>query len=154
MVSRIKHLMETKKINAAQFADEIGVQRSSLSHILSGRNKPSLDFMLKVRHRYHEIRLDWLLLGEGDMTTGDGKKTARLVEQGGGKGETQPELAFTPENTGAVPEPDKALYQKVGDEEQAYYATKNKSGDNTPERVILIFKNGTFTSFIPVVKNP
>jgi transcriptional regulator with XRE-family HTH domain len=68
MVERIKQLLEKKKLTATQFSDEIGVQRSSLSHVLSGRNKPSLDFMLKVKERYPEINLNWLLLGEGDMT--------------------------------------------------------------------------------------
>ena len=68
MVERIKQLLEKKKLTATQFSEEIGVQRSSLSHVLSGRNKPSLDFMLKVKERYPELNLNWLLLGEGNMT--------------------------------------------------------------------------------------
>ncbi len=152
MTGRIKHLMEAKKISAAQFADEIGVQRSSLSHILSGRNKPSLDFMLKVKKQYPEIRLDWLLLGEGNMNSGREEKSPIPDEKEEGKVEGQPELDFIPEDKGVMSESDKALYQKVRDKEQAYYTTKNKLLDNTPERVILIFKNGTFTSFVPSQK--
>ena len=67
MIDRIKKLMDYKKLSATQFSDEIEIQRSSLSHVLSGRNKPSLDFMLKIKNTYPEIELDWLLLGIGKM---------------------------------------------------------------------------------------
>ena len=61
----IKHLiqiMENHQLNAAAFAEKIGVQRSSVSHILSKRNKPSLDFILKIHDTFDEVTLDWLLL--------------------------------------------------------------------------------------------
>jgi transcriptional regulator with XRE-family HTH domain len=53
-------------LTAAQFADRIGVQRSVVSHVLSERNKPSLDFMVKIKTNFPEINLDWLLLGKGN----------------------------------------------------------------------------------------
>lgn len=52
---------------ASSFADKIGVQRSSISHILSGRNKPSLDFVLKVLAQFPEVELYWLLNGKGSF---------------------------------------------------------------------------------------
>ncbi|HCQ29606.1 MAG TPA: transcriptional regulator, partial [Flavobacteriales bacterium] len=55
-------------LSASAFADEIGVQRSSVSHILSGRNKPSLDFVIKVLNRFPNVSSDWLLLGKTDVT--------------------------------------------------------------------------------------
>ena len=67
MLERINLIMKSRNLNAAQFADEIGVQRSSVSHILTGRNKASLDFLLKVLQRYPEIDTDWLLIGKGLM---------------------------------------------------------------------------------------
>ena len=67
MIDRIKLLMRSQKLNATQFAEEIGIQRSALSHVMSGRNKPSLDFMMKIKSRFNKVSLDWLLLGEGDM---------------------------------------------------------------------------------------
>lgn len=67
MLDRINLIMKSRNLNAAQFADEIGVQRSSVSHILTGRNNASLDFMLKVLQRYPEIDTDWLLTGKGVM---------------------------------------------------------------------------------------
>jgi len=54
--------MDNHQLNAAAFAEKIGVQRSSVSHILSKRNKPSLDFILKIHNTFDEVTLDWLLL--------------------------------------------------------------------------------------------
>lgn len=66
---RLLIIFENYNLNASTFADRIGVQRSSMSHILSGRNKPSLDFILKVYESFPEISLTWLTLGEGNFTT-------------------------------------------------------------------------------------
>lgn len=68
MIERIQKILQIKKLSPSQFADEIKVQRSSVSHILSGRNKPSLDFILKVLSSYPEINSEWLLFGKGKMT--------------------------------------------------------------------------------------
>jgi len=65
---RLTYLFDKFSLNASTFADKIGVQRSSLSHILSGRNKPSLDFILKIYETFPEINLAWLALGEGDFS--------------------------------------------------------------------------------------
>jgi plasmid maintenance system antidote protein VapI len=54
-------------ITATRFADEIGVQRSSISHILSGRNKPSYDFILRIIEKYPSLNPSWLLTGNGNM---------------------------------------------------------------------------------------
>ena len=59
--------MQAKNITAKQFAEEIGIQPSGMSHILSGRNNPSLEFVNKVIRRYPEIDANWLLLGKGQM---------------------------------------------------------------------------------------
>ncbi|HZW62042.1 MAG TPA: helix-turn-helix transcriptional regulator [Flavobacteriaceae bacterium] len=53
--------------NASSFAEKIGVQRSSISHLLSGRNKPSLEFVLKILSSYPEVELYWLLNGKGNF---------------------------------------------------------------------------------------
>ncbi|MDP5105337.1 MAG: helix-turn-helix transcriptional regulator [Polaribacter sp.] len=63
--TRIKKVMEFYDLSASLFADKIGVQRSSISHILSGRNKPSLDFVLKITSEFKEVDIHWLLEGKG-----------------------------------------------------------------------------------------
>lgn len=66
-IKRLETVLEYYVLNAASFADKIGVQRSSLSHLLSGRNKPSLDFVLKVIEEFPEVDLYWILLGNGSF---------------------------------------------------------------------------------------
>lgn len=62
---RLQKVIDFYDETASSFAEKIGVQRSSISHILSGRNKPSLDFVMKVLHSYPEVELYWLLNGKG-----------------------------------------------------------------------------------------
>ena len=66
---RLEQLMENHQLNSAAFAEKIGVQRSSVSHILSRRNKPSLEFILKVQAEFAEADFDWLLLGARKKNT-------------------------------------------------------------------------------------
>lgn len=81
MLDRILLILKTKNISASQFADEIGVQRSSISHLLSERNKPSLDFIKKVLNRYPNIQTEWLLFGKGAMYNANGKaKEENIIE--------------------------------------------------------------------------
>lgn len=65
--NRLKKVMEIHQLTASLFADKIGVQRSSISHILSGRNKPSLDFILKVTRVFSDVDIQWLLNGIGEF---------------------------------------------------------------------------------------
>ena len=62
---RLQQIMEHFGLSASALADQIGVQRSSISHIISGRNKPSLDFIMKLLKTYSEVDLYWLLNGSG-----------------------------------------------------------------------------------------
>ena len=64
LIDRIKEVMEQHELNASSFAETIGVQRSSISHILSGRNKPSLEFLAKIEAAFEEVSFEWLLKGK------------------------------------------------------------------------------------------
>ena len=66
-LERLEFLMENNQLNATAFAEKIGVQRSSVSHILSKRNKPSLEFMLKIYEHFEEVNLEWLILGNQNI---------------------------------------------------------------------------------------
>lgn len=61
---RLNKLLEEKNLNASSFARSIDVKKSNLSHIISGRNKPSTDFFLKIKKTYPEIDLNWLITGK------------------------------------------------------------------------------------------
>ena len=70
--NRIKKIIEEHQFSASGFADKIGVQRSSISHILSGRNKPSLDFILKVCNAFSDVDMEWLVNGVGTYPSSNG----------------------------------------------------------------------------------
>lgn len=67
MKERLLEFLRNENKSSAQLAEEIGVQASGISHILSGRNNPSLDFVLKMLEKYPFISTDWLLFGKGSM---------------------------------------------------------------------------------------
>ncbi len=67
MIEKLKEIIAEKGLTSSKFADEIGVQRSSISHILSKRNKPSLEFVQKILKRFPDINSDWLISGKGKM---------------------------------------------------------------------------------------
>lgn len=67
MKERLLEFLRNENKTSAQLADEIGVQASGISHILSGRNNPSLDFVLKMLEKYQFLSTEWLLFGRGSM---------------------------------------------------------------------------------------
>jgi len=67
MNQRLLHFLTVEKISQSQFADSIGVARASITHIISGRNKPGFDFIVNTAKRYPMLNIEWLLTGEGKM---------------------------------------------------------------------------------------
>ena len=64
IVTRLEEFIKSKKISKSAFANHIGVQRSSIAHFFSGRNKPSLDFYIKIKEKYPEVDLNWIISGK------------------------------------------------------------------------------------------
>lgn len=71
MKDRIAHIIRAKNLTAAEFADRLGIQPSNVSHLLSGRNNPSLDFVRKLKETFPEYNLDWIIFGMGPMTVSE-----------------------------------------------------------------------------------
>ena len=74
MKERLLQLLDLEQISPSKFADIIGVQRSSISHVISGRNKPSFDFLHKTLKAFPGLNAAWLMLGEGTMYEQMGRK--------------------------------------------------------------------------------
>ncbi|MGB5500548.1 MAG: helix-turn-helix transcriptional regulator [Maribacter sp.] len=82
-IKRLEKILRYYDLSASVFADKIKVQRSSISHLLSGRNKPSLEFVLKVIKTFPEVNLYWLLNGKGtfpQLSASQSKTTAPTLE--------------------------------------------------------------------------
>ncbi len=152
MLSRIKQIIDKEKLSSTQFATEIGVQRSALSHVLSGRNKPSLDFMMKIKARYTDINLDWLMLGKGKMVGVSGIKEALkspAIKKDQYK-ETQKDAHFRVKQD----EIDEIIEEKKIKvdlkEEQAIETEALKEDDPTlPKKIILLYPDDTYETYDP-----
>lgn len=81
MNNRIALVIQAKNITPSQLADELGVQRSGVSHIMTNRNKPSLEFIQKLLKKYPDISTNWILFGEGPMMNPyPGQETVQQVQ--------------------------------------------------------------------------
>lgn len=65
---RLAHILRSKNLTAKQFAELMEIQPSNVSHLLNGRNKPSLDFLLKLKEVFPEYSFDWIIMGKKPIT--------------------------------------------------------------------------------------
>ncbi|HSQ46475.1 MAG TPA: helix-turn-helix transcriptional regulator [Lutibacter sp.] len=131
---RLNILMDYYEISAALLAEKIEVQRSSISHILSGRNKPSLEFVLKILKAFPEVELYWLLNGVGSFP--------KQVEVKGPAPTLFSEIE-TPEVK--INEPKVAAKHTNYEIEQE---RKDITGQEI-ERIVIFYKNGSFKNYTP-----
>lgn len=71
MKDRIAHIIRAKNLTAAEFALRLGIQPSNVSHLLAGRNNPSLEFVKRLKETFPEYNLDWIVMGRGPMTVSE-----------------------------------------------------------------------------------
>ncbi|CAL2080890.1 conserved hypothetical protein [Tenacibaculum dicentrarchi] len=127
---RLKKILSYYNLTSSTFADTIEVQRSSISHLLSGRNKPSLDFVMKTVNKFPEVDLYWFLYGEGEFPKKEKIVVVPEIEED--KEETKPTLLSQ----------DKNLIEKVDLEMK----TPN-IGDKKLVKIILLYNDGSFNEF-------
>lgn len=133
-VIRLRKVIDFYDETASSFAENIGVQRSSISHILSGRNKPSLDFVLKVLSAYPDVELYWLLNGKGTFPLASKTDQESLTTE--------------------TPKSNQAGSSQINSNSE----TTDKGAINSPpttfdkksiERIIIFYSDGTFKNFKP-----
>ena len=81
MIDRIKQVIEYSQLSSAAFADNIGISRSGLTHLLTGRNQPSLDVARKILAKYPELSTEWLIMGMGDMMRNEELEPVKIVTE-------------------------------------------------------------------------
>lgn len=152
---RLNDILAHFELTPSQFADLTGIQRSNFSHIISERNKPSLDFVLKIIETFPTLNLYWLLLGKGTMfkqkstteetisalppTVSEPQKETIETEQYTQKFIIAEENKPIENHTSAI---DLASESAIPEEELSSPVSKD-----TPEEIILFYKDGTFKSF-------
>lgn len=172
---RISKIIEYSGYTSSEFADEIDVQRSSVSHVTSGRNKPSLEFIIKIKSRFPEILWDWLVNGDGEMLKSDlpDKNNEEITESEKSKPTSLPDLfTLINEETNLEDNKDEPLpnFESVSESDIIHKAPEERkisdsqrleqnSSENiikTTEnqsskikRIVLFYENGKFESFEP-----
>lgn len=154
MKNRIKDIIAYTGLNSASFADELGIQKSSISHIVNGRNNPSIDFIAKLTARYPEINSRWLITGDGEMLAGSttlkrdisidlfssttqqqNKSNTQLSKSE--KLYTKPKVVDIVENkpfiSGILPES----------------SSQNQIEAKSIEKILIFYSDGTFKEFAP-----
>ena len=119
-IKRLEKILDYYNLSASSFADKIGVQRSSISHLLSGRNKPSLDFILKILDVFPEIDLYWILNGKGSFPKNNEEDNAA------------PTLSDTDEKQPVNFKKEETIIK-----------------NDTIERIVIFYKNGAFKEYRP-----
>lgn len=144
MKINLQELMDRLNVNAAQFAETVGVQRSSISHFLSGRNNPSLDVLRKILMAYPQINAQWLVSGEGNMMRSD-DSTSNIDNQDSSVVEN--DLFSSVKDEDPVPYGDAKVLEKEEDA-KAERETENETKSSV-ERVLIFYRNGTFKEYFP-----
>ncbi|HEX8576764.1 MAG TPA: helix-turn-helix transcriptional regulator [Flavobacterium sp.] len=137
-IKRLEYLLDYYSMSASLFADKIGVQRSSISHLLSGRNKPSLDFVMKIMDVFPDINLYWILNGKGDFLKINEKKELPATPP-----PPAPEIDFDAHENSEkkiVPETEKGPHVPA----RIVQDTNNK---NEIYKIVIFYKDGTFKAF-------
>ncbi|MBN10323.1 MAG: transcriptional regulator [Flavobacteriaceae bacterium] len=129
IVKRITQILEEQQLSSSAFADTIGVQRSSISHVLSGRNKPSLEFILKTVRAFPSYSTDWLLFGRSSESP---VNYPEAIEQDSPS--TVQDIAFTTNPMTRESSTDSRL-------------TSNSQAEI--DKIVLLYKDGRFTEYIP-----
>ncbi|KPK86377.1 MAG: hypothetical protein AMS27_05235 [Bacteroides sp. SM23_62_1] len=138
MNERLNSILKHFKISSSQFADEIGVQRSSVSHVLSGRNRPGFDFIQRILMKFPEINAEWLITGAGEMLK---KLSAREKELFETDDDIQKDLEKD-EKSGRK-ELKKGISSNTLDIEQ------EKEKRKQIDKIIIVYKDKTFEEYNP-----
>lgn len=145
---RLSQILSHFDLTSSQFADQIGVPRSSLSHIISGRNNPSLDFIIKIRDAYPMINLYWLIYGfepfllenSSDIPSRISAEEIGLLSE---KNTTQPIQENIITNLA-----DENVDKKSNDSTEVFSPPQEIS-TSVPdeEKIVILFNDGTFKSY-------
>lgn len=140
-IKRLETILDYYSLTASSFADKISVQRSSMSHLLSGRNKPSLDFILKLVEEFPEVTFEWILNGNGSFPKDD------FVAPTLSKIESEKITETQKEND---------LFSTSVEIKKEENEEKNNSSskfvlpnENQIEQIVIFFKDGSFKNYHP-----
>lgn len=157
MEERLNTILNHFGLSPSQLATKLGVQRSGVSHILSGRNRPGLDFITKLLHVFPQIDPDWLLTGKGSLLRVVAAQTSKPVINGDlfdldplpSKTDTAgPVSENVTANTQINEERKDKHISKKPDDKLPPALEKSLSNEHRVEKVLILYKDGTYDELI------
>lgn len=146
-IKRLEVILDYYNLSASAFADKISVQRSSLSHLLSGRNKPSLDFIIKVIEVFPEVDLYWILNGKGTFPKSE--NTSNHFEEVKSVPIETPFVQTELESPDLFSATANKNFEKEIQPTEINPQTPTANTSSTIERIVIFYKDGTFKNYIP-----
>ena len=156
MREKLQLLMNAENLTGSKLAEYLGIQPSSISHILGGRNKPSLDFVQKILQRYPRINPDWLLLDSDEMYRADSSPASSVATSAELQFSESPSMAESA--TQAEPSAAENHSSPADHTAQAPSTPSNVMDTIAPlvaphsrgvKRIIVMFDDHTFESYEP-----
>lgn len=145
MKDRIAHIMRAKNLKASDFAAQIGIQPSAISHILAGRNNPSLEIVKKIKETFPEYNLDWIIFGTGPMTLSEPFKTPVIDPAKEPAQETPFASTLFDTDSFVKPSAPPAAMPSI----ESYEAPATPLPTTAIKSVIILYEDGTFETFSP-----
>jgi transcriptional regulator with XRE-family HTH domain len=139
-IKRLEIILDYYNLSASAFADKINVQRSSLSHLLSGRNKPSLDFIIKVIEVFPEVDLYWILNGKGTFPKSEKNFSIQSTKQEVTSDETNTSDLFSTDQTNSK-------QPFINNEIEKKSINLSNSEVKTIERIVIFYTDGSFKNY-------
>lgn len=148
---RLAHILRSKNLTGSQFAGLVGIQPSNVSHLLSGRNNPSLDFLVKLKETFPEYNFDWLIMGKKPITSVDSIMPKDNTTERSADGQMSIDIVDEKnENIGDIDIPlDEDTDNQEEDDEvvdKIVENHRNKNLDN-PRKIFVMYEDNTFEVF-------
>ena len=145
MKDRIQKYMDYANINAGELATRLEVQRSNISHILNGRNKPSAAFIEKMLNVFPDLNARWLLTGEGSMI--NSALFTPAVEQLSENIKYKQQPLRIEDSIEEDPKPKQAVEKQTIEKTTKETPRLQNLWDDAIDKIVLFYKDGTFTSY-------
>jgi len=150
MNERLLKFIKEKGLSSIRLAEEIHVQPSSISHIISGRNKPSYDFITKLLSKYSDLSADWLLLGKGQMYKSvESYESVPVAEKKFNLKQSslfnQPETEIQESNF--TSSESKISESEAQEDMQAFIQPQINESNSMIDHVIIFYTDGSFKSY-------
>ncbi|WP_338877119.1 helix-turn-helix transcriptional regulator [Spirosoma sp. SC4-14] len=159
---KIKQILIDKNLTPSYFADEIGVQRSSISHILSGRNRPSFDIIQKIIRRFPELGYEWIMEEESSPATAQPTGSSYPSSRPSTRSTVEKPDPFTPRISYATTQPIGARSQRNEIPPSAPLASTasavpledsaTATAEKKVERILIFYSDGSFREFLPAAQ--